>query len=379
MRVVQLIDSLIAGGKERQFCELVRGLRGKADFDVEVVVMSGDVQYSILAEENIPVHTIARRKGASVADFFALARLLRSLEPDLIHSWNSMCSVYAAPVAPFLGAAFVNGFFRNAPTELPLGLRLRTALTVPFSDALVANSRAGIAAYGLPQQRATCIYNGFDGARVSTLPPPDEMRRSLHIATPYVVGMVAAFRPDKDYGSFLDMAASLTALRSDVTVLAVGEGPELSRFREAYPETSFPRIRFLGRRTDAEAVASIMNVGVLASRSEGLSNAIMEYMALAKPVVATDIAGNRELVEDGVTGYLVPSDDPRALERRITELLDDAGLAARLGANGRSVIGTRFTFPAMIEAYADFYRKVVVRRSGALGREQQGGAAITSG
>lgn len=369
MRIVQMIDSLIAGGKERQFCELARGLAAMPGIDVHVVVLSDLVQYDALAGAGIPVHTITRGgRGASVSDFVKVWRLVRKLKPDILHSWNSMCSVYAAPAARPSGAVFVNGFFRNAPTELSFDMRLRTALTLPWSDIAVSNSKAGIAAYRLPAGRSVCIYNGFDPERLAGLPPQEAVRQSLAITTPHIVGMVGAFRPDKDYRSFLDMAVSLTRARDDVTVVAVGDGPSLDAFRQAYPAAAFPRIMLLGRRTDAEAVTNIFTVGVLASYSEGISNAIMEYMALGKPVVATDIAGNRELVEEGRSGFLVPPNDPLVLQMRVVELLDDPALAHRLGAHGRARIAREFTFPAMIDAYVALYHRLIDGRAGRLGR-----------
>ena len=364
MRVVQIIDSLVAGGKERQFCELARGLAERPGVDVEVVVLSDVIQYAALEGVPVPIHTIARNHGgASLSDFLRVRRLLQSLKPDVVHSWNSMCSVYAGPAAWLGGAAFVNGAFRNAEAKQSPGMRLRTLLTLPFSDVAVANSRAGAAAYKLPARKSASIHNGFDGSRLAALPPAAEVRRSLGIDTPFAVGMVAGFRPDKDYRTFLQMATALTRRRDDVTVVAVGDGPERESLQREFPSAGFPRIRFLGHRTDVEAISSIFSVGVLTSFNEGISNAVMEYMALGKPVVVSDIPGNRELVDEGRSGFLVPANDAETLESRISELLDNADLAERFGAAGHETIGRDFSFPAMIDAYLSLYRNVLARRA----------------
>ena len=368
MRIVQIIDSLIAGGKERQFCELARGLATTPGIDVHVVVLSDLVQYDALAGTGIPIHTIARdRGGASVSDFVKVWRLVRKLKPDIVHSWNSMCSVYAAPAARLSGAVFVNGFFRNAPTELSFDMRLRTALTLPWSDIAVANSKAGVAAYRLPAGRSVCIYNGFDPERLAGLPPQEAVRQSLGITTPHVVGMVGAFRPDKDYRSFLDMAVSLTRARDDVTAVAIGDGPSLDAFRQAYPAarsrgSCCSAAAPMQRRSRTSSPWACSPPTARASRTPSWNT------WRSAIVVATDIAGNRELVEEGRSGFLVPPNDPLVLQMRVMELLDDPALAHRFGAHGRARIAREFTFPAMIDAYVALYRRLIDRRAGRLGR-----------
>jgi glycosyltransferase involved in cell wall biosynthesis len=370
VRIVHIIDSIASGGKERQLCELAKGLVGTPDVALSVVVLSDVVQYGALSELGVPIHVLRRTGGASLTDFVRVLNTLKQLGPDVVHSWNSMCSVYGAPAAMRCGAGFVNGFFRSAPARLSWGLRMRTLLTQPLSDVAVANSRAGLAAFHLAPRKSVCIYNGFDEARLANMPPPEEVRRSLGIRTHNVVGMVGAFSPFKDYRSYLDVAAGMTRSRPDVTFLAVGAGPELEALQREFPSTDYPRIRFLGRRSDVEAIASVLTVGVLATHTEGISNSIMEYMAVGKPVVATDCPGNRELVEDGRSGFLVGESDPAALRGRIDQLLDNPELAARLGARGRTRITEDFSLEAMTNAYLALYRRVIDKRAGKISQAQ---------
>lgn len=370
MRIVHIIDSIASGGKERQLCELAKGLVGTPDVALSVVVLSEVMQYGALSELGVPIHVLRRTGGPSLTDFLRVLNILKQLRPDVVHSWNSMCSIYGAPAAMISGAGFVNGFFRSAPARLSWGLRTRTLLTQPLSDVAVANSRAGIAAFHLAPRKSVCIYNGFDEGRLANIPAPDEVRRSLGISTPHVVGMVGSFSPAKDYRTYLDVATAMTRSRPDVTFLAVGAGPQLEAFQREFPTTDYPRIRFLGRRSDVEAIASILTVGVLATHTEGLSNAIMEYMAVGKPVVATDCPGNRELVEDERSGFLVGEGDPAALRARIDQLLGNPELATRLGARGRTRITEDFSLEAMTNAYLALYRRVIDKRVGKVGQTQ---------
>ena len=121
------------------------------------------------------------------------------------------------------------------------------------------------------------------------------------------------------------------------------------------------KIKFLGKQDKVEEIVSLFSVGVLCSsvNGEGISNAIMEYMVLKKPVVATDCDGNRELVVDGETGYLIPRGNAKELVAKIIQLLDDNDLAQRLGNAGYIRIVDKFTLEKMTLNYVSLYQRVL--------------------
>lgn len=362
LRVLQVVDSLARGGKERQLVELLGGLERAGGIECELVVMSPRVAFAELARLRAPVRVLERKHRYDLSMFRRLLAVARAMKPDVIHSWNSMCSIFAAPVAGLVGAKFVNGFVRDARPGLTLADRdyFRGRLLMPFSDVVVANSAAGLSAYAVPAHKGVCIHNGFDARRIEGLPSPETVRRALGIETPFVVGMVASFSDLKDYDVYLEAARRLAALRDDTTFLAVGDGPDLERLRRTVPADRYARIRFLGARDDVEALIGAFTLGVLTSRrGEGISNAIMEYMAMGKPVVATQCAGNAELVEDGRTGKLVPAGDADATAGAISGLLDDPARAAALGASGRERLNRLFGLERMTAAYVELYKSCI--------------------
>jgi glycosyltransferase involved in cell wall biosynthesis len=364
MRILHLIESLGPGGKERQLVELLRGLFAHCDVDSFVAVTDRDeVRYEI-KREHAQVIQLVRRGKKDLRLFKSLYELVSELKIDVVHSWSPMCSIYAAPVAKLHGAVFVNGFVRDAPPHITRRDKtyLMGKLTVPFSDVVVANSRAGLAAYQISGRKGLCIYNGFNRERVANLKNDAELRGTLGITTPHIVGMVANFTPRKDYESFVEMACRICRLRDDVTFLAVGAGETLERVRDSVPSEYSLRIKFLGQRSDVESVANLFNVGVLVSNSgEGLSNAITEYMALGKPVVATSDGGNPELILEGKTGFLVPRHNTEVLTDRVLRLLDSRALAEEFGMEGRLRIETSFSLDAMTNAYLCLYRRLTDR------------------
>jgi glycosyltransferase involved in cell wall biosynthesis len=369
MRILHLTESLGRAGKERQIVELLRGLFAHRDIESFVAITDEEeVRYEI-DPGHAQVIQLVRRGKRDLRLFKSLYELVSNLKIDIVHSWSPMCSVYAAPVAKLCGTAFVNGFVRDAPSHMTLWNKhyLMGKLTIPFSDIVVANSRAGLAAYHIPERKGLWIYNGFNPARVLNLTDEAELRSMLGITTPHIVGMVANFTPRKDYATFVEMACRICHLRDDVTFLAVGTGETLRRVRDSVPPEHWPRIKFLGQRKDIESVANLFTVGVLATNSrlhgEGISNAITECMALGKPIVATNDGGTPELVLEGQTGFLVPSNDAGVLTDRVLKLLNSRGLANQFGMEGRRRIETAFSLDTMTDAYLCLYRRVVDRRA----------------
>ena len=151
-----------------------------------------------------------------------------------------------------------------------------------------------------------------------------------------------------------------------MTFVTIGDGDQAEIYRQQATETEGHFLRILGKRADVEHIINIFDVGVLTSNSarhgEGISNALMEYMALGKPAVATDDGGTRELVLEGQTGLLVPNGDRRALTRVITDLLADANLRAQLGRAGKLRIETEFSIGAMVDRYVSLYQRLLSRQ-----------------
>src|SRR4051812_43944001 len=226
MRILHLTECIGRGGKERQIVELLGGIAHHRDIESFVAVTYEEDDQFEIASEHAQYIPLIRRGRRDLRFFKRLYDLTSSLKIDIVHSWGSICSIYAAPVAKLCGAAFVNGFVRDAPSHMTPWNKnyLMGKLTIPFSDIVVANSRAGLAAYHIPEHKALSIYNGFNPARVLNLIDAAELRGALGITTPHIVGMVANFRPGKDYATFVEMACRICRLRDDVTFLAVGTG-----------------------------------------------------------------------------------------------------------------------------------------------------------
>ena len=363
MRVLQVIDSLVSGGKERQCVELLKGLTREPDITSGIVVMSDDIFFQELyALPNLEIRRLVRRWRYDPTIFYKLYAFCRAFKPDVIAVWESMTAMYALPSAKLLGAKYVTAMIQDAPRRVSRKVAIRAALSFPLSDAIVANSRAGLKAYGVTSPRAVVIHSAYDTSRLKHDPGIDVTRKKFDITARYVVGMVAAFRPDKDHPTFIAAARRILGLRQDVVFVLVGGGETLERCQRLLHEEERRHIRFLGRLTDPiESIVSMFDVGVLSSFTEGISNSIIEYMALGKPVVATDGGGTDELVLDGQTGYLVPPGDAEATAERVLSLLDDHDLRISMGEAGRRRVLEEFALEKMIASHISLYRRLLSR------------------
>jgi glycosyltransferase involved in cell wall biosynthesis len=365
MRVIQFIDTLRSGGKERQVVELLKGLTQTPGIECELIVMSEDTHYTYLDKLDIPVHILLRRYKKDPRIFLQLYRLLKQLQPDILHSWSSMCSIYTLPSIKLLDIQFVNGFLRDAPASFTISDKewLRSQLTFPFSDAIVSNSKAGLNAYKVKPRKSSCIYNGFDFTRIEHLPPPEIVKKKHRITTEFTVGMVGSFANNKDFNTFIKAAHQILSKRRDVTFLAIGDGDTREQCMQSVAEKDKKYILFPGRLLDVESLVQVMTIGVLCSNKdvhgEGISNSIMEYMALCKPVVATDCGGNCELIIDNVTGYLLEAGDSGKLAERLLFLLNHPEIANKMGSEGRQHLAKEFSLSRMTAAYVKLYKNLL--------------------
>lgn len=349
MKILHITDSLSSGGKERQLVEVLKFFSKTDNINCELVIMSEDVHYSYIDKLNIKTYKIIRTWKKELSVFLKLYKIFKESKPDVIHSWNSMCSIYALPAAKLIGIKFVDGCLRDAPSKSNFKKEgwLRSKLTFPFSDIIVANSYAGLRSYNAPPNKSLCVHNGFDFERLKSLDTKDAIKRRFNISTDHVIGMVASFSPKKDYVSFIKAAHMILDKRKDVTFVAVGDGVDLGKIKSMIKSEYTDFIKLIGKQKKILSIVNIFDIGILATYTEGISNSVMEYMALKKPVITTDCGGNRELIINNYNGFLVDYQNPKQIEEKICLLLENIKLAENLGQNGFNRLKKDFNLEIM--------------------------------
>jgi glycosyltransferase involved in cell wall biosynthesis len=363
MKILFFINTLAAGGKERRLIELLKGIKTEQDFQFELVVMSNDIYYKEVFDLNINIHYLIRTSKKDFSIFNKIYKLCNNSRPDIVHCWDSMTAFYLFPVCKLLKIKFINGMVVGCPVRQNIFNPhwLRAKITFPFSDCIVGNSLAGLKAYSAPKGKSMVIYNGFNFNRHENIIPSEIIRKQLNITTEYIVGMVASFSENKDYKTFYSAAHLVLNKRNDITFIAIGNETDSQKSKELINNKVTHNFRLLGKKSNIESYVNAMDICILATFTEGISNSILEYMAAGKPVIATKGGGTAELVLDNETGYLINSSEPKELADKILILVNDENIRERFGLAGKSRVKEWFSIDQMVDKYIDLYSSLIMK------------------
>jgi glycosyltransferase involved in cell wall biosynthesis len=228
-------------------------------------------------------------------------------------------------------------------------------LTVPSQGALQELKR-----YPALRNRAQVIYHAVSAAEDVVQAPSPSMPALPSRAGGPVISIVGRLQAVKGHRIFLNSARQVLTKRPDARFWIVGDGELRHELEAITSQLGLTRaVSFLGYRDDACCAMALSDVVVCASSYEAFPRAVLEALALERPVVATSVGGIPEAVIDGETGILVPPGDPAALTAAVLRLLDDRQLAQRLAAAGRRLVGQRYTVAAQASALASLYREAL--------------------
>jgi glycosyltransferase involved in cell wall biosynthesis len=353
-KVLHLIGQLERGGAERQLLHLSRALHERGWQQAIVTFSPGESWDGQAGSIGVPLFGIPRSPN-KLLRLWQLCRIVRQERPVLIHSWSDHTNVYAHWVLYSKIHRIVA--FRNNPTaDQYTGkarLRVPNEYVYASADCVVSNSRAAIdraCAAGVKMRRSEVVTNiVFARDRAN----PGESVPSPRIAA------AGSLIPRKAYDTLLHALGRLAADGLSFELLLAGEGPERHRLEELAVQLNISSmVRILGSTENVPALFASAHLLVHPSRSEGLSNTILEAMAEGLPVVASDVDGTSELISDGKTGLLVPPDRPEILASRIRRLLCDPALRSRLGKAGLEMVRDKCSVDSVTAHYESVYHSV---------------------
>ena len=363
MKVLLLANSLPNGGAERQLTLLAERL--PPSWRRRVCALGGGPFEARLRAGGIPVEIIERRARLDPIPIATLWRSIIDSSPDVVHSWGWMTTVIAGPLCRLMGVPLVDGIRGGAPGKEHLRL---TRFGMSCATTIVANSRAGLKAWGVAAAKGAVVYNGFDwsrlGAEATTADVPGQRTDPDGRFTVVMAGRMV---PVKDYRTVIDAARVLG--REDATwrFVLVGDGDDRDALMaaaadlvaEGVVEFPDPGLEVLAHVREAQA-GVLMTDPALAQ--EGCSNAIMEYMACGLPVVCGDGGGNREVVVDGVTGFVVAPSSARELAARLAYLRQHEAERRAMGEAGRRRICDEFSVEQMVAGFVRVYEAALAGR-----------------
>ena len=171
-----------------------------------------------------------------------------------------------------------------------------------------------------------------------------------------IIGMVASFSEFKDYNTYLKSAQLILKKHNNIKFLCIGDGDK-SDYIKSVKKEFLNKIIFIDKQRDIESLINVFDIGVLSTYTEGISNSLMEYMALKKPVVTTLCKGTSELVENNKSGFLVQQKNPVMMKNCLETLINDPNLRQEMGEYGRNIIEKKFHFKLMLNYFYKTFKK----------------------
>ena len=372
-RVGFVLHVMQVAGAEVLVAETIRRLAGRIApviFCLDAVGALGER----LQAEGVEVVCLGRRPGRDLRVAWRLARELRARSIEVVHAHQYAPFFYAALAKGMLFPRQPRLIFTEHGRHFPdVVSRLRRianrAVLHRMADAVNACCAFSAESLdhvdGFPVRRIEVIENGIELSRYGPAEDRNALRRRLGLEPGRrYVAMVARFHPVKDHAMLLHAFAQAAAVRPDVDLLLVGDGPLRSELEALTERLGISgRVRFLGVRSDVADLLRAVNVFALTSVSEAASLTLLEAMASRLPVVVTAVGGNPEIVRDGLEGLLVPRGDAAAAAAAFVRLLDDPPAAARMGEAGRARVEDRYQLSRTIDAYEQLYQRLA-RRDG---------------
>ncbi len=373
LRILHVVSCLGMGGTEHGVLKIIRGL-GHSEFEHHICAVRG-VDENFARKMKVPaqVSAVGRAEPGFQFPLFRLMQVMKEFRPDIVHSRN-FGALEAIPAARFARVPVAihseHGYELEILGGLPLRRRFVCGALYGMADQVCTVTR-DLRDYHSKQswlspKKFRVIYNGVNTDLFISRPELAPALRS-ELAIPrdrIVIGSVGRLVPIKDHKTLLQAAEILVRQGKNVHVLIVGSGSELPKLQAqaAASQDLAGRTLFLGASDRVPELLNAMDVFVLPSISEGMSNTILEAMATGLPVVVSRSGGNTELVDGGHVGCLFDPRDVEALARHLAHLADNAAVRRQFGQAARQRAIEQFSLSAMVQHYRDLYIDLASRR-----------------
>lgn len=358
IKVMHLVLGLKCGGLEKVVIDLADRLNSKGYQNVICCLDEPGELADEAIEKGIKLIKLERpEKGVNLSLFLKLSRLFRKEEIEVLHTHNCAPAIYGAPAAKLAGvSAIIN-------TRHGREKKIVNRFIWNLNDNIIAVSEDAKKEFlkwnHVKEDRVEVIYNGininkYGGKEVIK----DDIKMKLNIPSSVVViGTIGRLSPEKDHHTLLKAFSIIVKSLENVNLVIVGDGI-LRKDLESYSlELGISeKVIFLGFREDIPDILSIFDLFVLPSETEGVSLTLLEAMAGSKPVVATDVGGNPEVVSNGETGLLVPPRDHERMAKAILHVLKDKELSDSMGGKGLERAVKHFSLDKTADSYGDIYK-----------------------
>lgn len=359
IRVVHVLYSFGTGGMEKGITTIVRN--ASEEFEHSILCLHSSGETARLLPPDTPLIELYKPPGNSLVFLWKLIRTLRSLRPAIVHArnWGGTDGIIAARLAGIrLTIQGEHGWLIDDPEGLNVKrLNIRRFLDhwIQEYTCVSQHLKQWLFEVVKVKKNVTQIYNGVDTQVFCPGKNGLKIRTELGIPEKtFIAGVVGRLDPIKDHPTLFQAFAELKKIRPEVRLLIIGDGPERIRLESL----AVDGVMFLGNRLDVPTILQTLDVFVLPSVNEGISNTILEAMATGIPVITTKVGGNPELVEDGITGVLVSPGASKAIASALLRYLKNPDLRKLHGKHGRMKATQFFSIENMVKNYEAVYRRI---------------------
>ena len=373
-KILHLKSSYGFWGPDRQVLQMAKAMC-REGFQTEILVLyrrqgAAPLIHPLVEEARgagLKAEQLDDKAKFSLGTIFYIARKLRSERFALIHTHDYKGNALGGIAAKLAGVKIVSSARGYTERSLPLKIyKAIDLLILRFVSRVIAVSeslRQQLIAAGLPEERVVTIYNAIDVEAFTseTLHRVQGLRDQLGIDDgQHVISIIGRLTPEKGHRYFLESARYTLKTLPGARFLVIGDGPLREQLEDFSASLGLNHaVSFLGYQRDIAAFMSISDIIVISSVREGLPNVLLEALALAKPVVATQVGGISEVLQDRETGLLVPPKDSRRLAEAIIYVLRNPKEAANLGARGKRLVSREFSVNRMAQKVAQVYRDIL--------------------
>ena len=354
------------GGSENQLVMLINHLDRNRVEPFLVLTKSTREMSGEFVPQNCPVYYYALKQVNSLAGLkkaLEFRHFLKENKIDLIQAYFPDSTFFASIVGKLGGVPIVFGARRNIGHWMkPWDQRKAKFLNRFFIDKIIANAQACKKAV-LEQENAKpenvfVIPNGIETQRFDSIPT----KTPENANSPLRIGAVGNLKPVKGTDVFIDAAKIVLEKFPDIQFEVAGTG-DFEHYNKQITDCGIVNhFKLLGPLVDIPGFLRTLDIAVLPSRAEGLSNGLLEYMAAGRPAIATDVGGNGELIQHERNGLLVPSENPQALAEAICDLIEHPERAARFAAEARSDVTDKYDATKVADLHCEIYEKELAKK-----------------
>jgi len=365
-RIAFVIGQLGRGGNEKQLLDLTRHLDGRV-FDTAVIPLSaGGALEDAFRRQGTRIITSREGYPKRTHRLAALRRVFAAMAPDIVHGFDSAGGLYGRLAGWLSGVPILMAGF-GATYISSVRLACAEYLLAGITDCVVCNTEEGRRQFmrcsRLPLDRVAVVPNGLDLDAMNRDEPVSSLRRELGVGplTP-LVGMVGKLTWEKDPATFIRAAEIVCRSRPDARFCLVGNGVMRREMERLIRRLNLASVfHLIAERADGPWLAREFHIAVLSSKTEGLPNAILEYMYWGKPCVVTDVGASADVVIHGETGVVVPPGNVEGLAAAILTLLDNPAHAERLGTAGRMRLESTYGIDRYVQNVLSLYQSALTR------------------